>query len=74
MQLDLQSIKWRRHHGGLRNGGRQSISYARSTCVMWRSVIDYPKISYKADSNQLNSLLDSVEWDGALRDVDINNA
>jgi len=29
---------------------------------------------YKADSNQLNSLLNSVEWDEALRDLDINSA
>jgi len=29
---------------------------------------------YKADINQLNSLLNSVEWDEALRDFDINGA
>ena len=28
MQLDFQSMKWRRHHGDLRNGDRQSIGYA----------------------------------------------
>jgi len=28
---------------------------------------------YKADINQLNSLLNSVEWDEALRDLDINS-
>jgi len=35
---------------------------------MWRSVIDQPQdlIMYKAD---LNSLLTSVEWDEALRDL-----
>ena len=29
---------------------------------------------YKADINQLNSLLDSVEWHEALKDLDINSA
>jgi len=29
---------------------------------------------YKANISQLNSLLNSVEWDEALRDLDINNA
>jgi len=29
---------------------------------------------YKVDINQFNSLLNSVEWDEALRDLDINSA
>jgi len=38
---------------------------------MWRSVIDQPQdLIYKADINQLNSFLNSVEWDEALRDFD----
>jgi len=44
---------------------------------MWRSVIDQPQgliCTKLIRINQLNSLLNSVEWDEALRDFDINSA